>query len=386
MFRKLLVSAFALMISVPAMAQETIKIGLILPMTGPFAMIGREVQAGVQLYLAHNGDRAGGRKVEILLRDDTGVGDVGKRIAQELIVNDKVSVLAGIGTTPSAVAIAPVATQAKIPMVVMSPSTSAITSMSPYAVRSGFTGPQVVSVAGEYFAKSGIKTAATLVSDFGPGIDHEEWFKKTFEAGGGKVIATLRSPFVNPEFSPFLQRAADAKPQALFIFVPTGQNGTLMRQFAERGLNQSGIKLLAAGDVVDESFLDQIGDVALGVESAFHYSDAHPSALNQKFVADFMKANDGLRPNMMAVGGYDGMALIVKALEKASPSNGTALVDAMKGQSWESPRGPMMIDPETRDVIQDVYLRRVEKKDGRLINAEFATVKSVKDPAKAQAK
>ena len=368
-------------------ADDTVKIGMILPLTGPFAIIGRETLLGAQVYLQQNGDTFSGKKIELLIKDDASVADTSKRLAQEMIVNDKVTVLLGIGTTPSTVAVAPIATQAKIPMIVTTPSTSAITNMSPYIVRTGNAGPQVISVAGDYFGKHGVKTAVTLVSDFGPGIDHEEWFKKSFEAAGGKVVDALRSPFVSPEFSPYLQRVADNKPGAVFIFVPTGQNATLMRQFADRGLGQSGVKLLAAGDVVEEAMLDQIGDVALGAESAFHYSDAHPSEMNKAFVKAFEKASDGLRPNFIAVGAYDGVALVGKALAKTQGStDGTRLLEAMKGMKWESPRGPMEIDPATRDVVQNVYLRRVEKRDGHLVNAEFATFEAVKDPAKASAK
>ena len=359
------------------------KIGLILPITGPFALIGRETQVGAQLYLDQH-PSAGGRKIELVVRDDGGVPDVSKRIAQEMIVNQKVAAIAGVGTTPSTLAVAPVATQAKVPLIIMTPGTSALTAATPYAVRTGYAAPQIVSVAGDYFARHGVKTAVTLVSDFAAGVDHEEWFKKSFEAAGAKVIETLRSPFANPDFSAMLQRAADAKPEAVYMFVPSGQNVTLMRQFDERGLGRSGMKLLAAGDVVDESMLDQVGDVAIGAESAFNYSDAHPSDLNKAFVAAFEKAaGDGLRPNMIGVAAYDGMALVGQALDKTKgAADGPALIEAMKGLAWESPRGPIRIDPDTRDIIQNVYLRRVEKHDGRLYDVEFETYPAVKDPAK----
>ncbi len=375
--------ALATMTLTAIAAEDTVKVGMILPLTGPFAIIGRETQLGAQVYLQQHGNQAGGRKIELLFRDDGGVAEVSKRIAQEMIVNERISALLGIGTTPSTIAVAPMATQAKIPMIVTTPSTSSITKMSPFVVRTGHAGPQVISVAGDYFAKHGVKTAVTLVSDFGPGIDHEEWFKKTFEAAGGKVIDTLRSPFVSPEFSPYLQRVADNKPDAVFIFVPTGQNATLMRQFADRGLIQGGVKLLAAGDVVEEAMLDQVGDVALGTESAFHYSEVHDSKTNAAFLEAFKKASDGLRPNFIAVGAYDGVALLSRALTKTKgATDGTGLLEAMKGEAWESPRGPIMIDPQTRDIVQNVYLRRVEKRDGHLVNVEFATFEAVKDPAK----
>ena len=237
-------------------------------------------------------------------------------------------------------------------------------------------------MAGDYFARTGIKSVVTLVSDYAPGIEIETWFKKAFEAGGGKIVGALRAPLANPDFSPFLQRAADLKPAALFIFVPSGQGATLMRQFVERGLDKSGIQLLGDNSVLDDQLLDKIGDVALGVVSARHYSDAHPSALNAKFTADFEKAA-GMRANLMIVGAYDGMALIFRALEKTKgDADGAGLIAAMKGMAWESPRGPMSIDPDTREVVHNIYLRKVEKKDGTYRNVEFETYPNFKDPAK----
>jgi branched-chain amino acid transport system substrate-binding protein len=365
----------------PALAQETVKIGMITPLTGPFTTTGQEMQAAAKVYLQTHEATFAGKKIELVVKDDGGVPDVSKRLAQELIVNEKVKVVVGMGLTPIAMAIAPLATQAKVPLVVMGAATSTIPTTSPFIVRSSFSVPQNISVAGDYFAKQGIKNVVTMVSDYAPGVDTEVAFKKAFESAGGKVVEALRVPLANPDFSPFLQRAADAKPDALFIFVPSGQGSTLMRQFKERALDKSGIKLLATGDVLDEQLLDQIGDIAMGVESVYHYSDVHPSELNKKFTADFEKMT-GFRANMMGVGAYDGMALVHKAMEKAGSTDGPKLVEAMKGQAWESPRGPISIDPQTRDIVQNVYLRRVERVGDRLGNVEFSTYPNVKDPSK----
>ncbi len=364
-----------------ASAQDTIRIGLITPLTGPFTTVGQEMQAAARVYIQHHGATVAGKTIELIVRDDGGVPDNAKRIAQEMIVNDKVAVLAGMGLTPIALAIAPLATQAKIPLVVMGAATSTIPAASPFIVRTSFAAAQPTVIGAQYFAKSGVKTVVTLVSDFAPGIEIETWFKKAFEAAGGQVVQSLRVPLQNPDFAPFLQRVVDAKPEALMIFVPSGQGATLMRQFVERGLDKSGIKLLGDGSVLDDQLLDRIGDVALGVISANHYSDAHPSDLNKTFTADFEKAA-GMRANFMGVGAYDGMALIYQALAKTKgDADGPKLIEAMKGATWESPRGPMMIDPATREVVQNVYMRKVEKVGTRYQNTEFETYPMVKNPA-----
>jgi branched-chain amino acid transport system substrate-binding protein len=264
----------------------------------------------------------------------------------------------------------------------MGAGSSVAVAASPMVVRTSYSSPQVISVSGEYFAKSGIKTVATMVSDYAAGVEIEDWFKRSFEANGGKVVASVRVPLANPDFSPFLQRIADARPEAVFIFVPASQGATLMRQYTERGLRQTGIKLLGDGGVLDEYLMDDIGDTILGVLSAFQYSDAHTSESNRQFVAEFQKMG-GIRPNFMGVGAYDGMALIYKALEKAGAgADGPALFGAMKGLAWESPRGPISIDPKTREIVQNVYMRKVEKVDGHLKNVEFQTFANVKDPSK----
>src|SRR3954465_12920844 len=361
------------------------KIGLILPMTGQQATTGRQIEAAAKLWIAQNGDTVAGRKVELIVKDDTSLPDVTRRLAQELVVNEKVDVLAGMGITPSALATAPLATQSKTPLVVMAAATSSITQASPFIVRTSFTLPQASVALADWAPKNGIKTVVTLVSDYGPGLDAEKFFKSRFLFNGGKVTEALRVPLQNPDFAPFLQKVRDLKPDAMFVFVPSGAGAAVMKQFGERGMDKAGIKLIGTGDVTDDDQLNDMGDVALGVVSSHHYSAAHPSPANKKFVEAFEKANKNMRPNFMAVGGYDGMRIIYEALKKTNgKGGGEALLGAMKGQIFESPRGPAFIDAQTRDIVQNVYLRKVEKKDGQLYNVEFDVLKDVKDPGKTK--
>ena len=369
-----------------AAAQDNVfKIGLILPMTGQQATTGRQIEAAARLWMAQNGDTVAGKKIQLIVKDDTSLPDVTRRVAQELVVNDKVDVLAGFGITPSATAVAPIATQSKTPEVVMAAATSSITEASPYIVRTSFTLPQASVALADWAPKNGIKKVVTLVSDYGPGIDAEKFFKERLQFNGGQVVEALRVPLRNPDFAPFLQKVRDLKPDALFVFVPSGAGAAVMKQFGERGMDKAGIKLIGTGDVTDDDQLNDMGDVALGVVTSHHYSTAHPSAANKKFVAEFQKANKGLRPNFMAVGGYDGMRVIYEALKKTGgKGGGDALLAAMKGQIFESPRGPVFIDAQTRDIVQNIYLRKVEKKDGQLWNVEFDVIKDVKDPGKTR--
>jgi branched-chain amino acid transport system substrate-binding protein len=378
----LAVAAFA---ACSAMAQDnTFKIGLILPMTGPFASTGKQIDAAVRLYMAQNGNSVAGKKVEIILKDDTSAPDVTKRLAQELVVNDKVNVLAGFGLTPLALATAPIATQSKTPLVVMAAATSSITQASEYIVRTSFTLPQAAVAMGDWAPKNGIKKVVTLVSDFGPGFDAEKFFKDRFMLNGGQVVESLRVPMRNPDFAPFLQKVRDLKPDALYVFVPSGAGAALMKQFNERGMDKAGIKLIGTGDITDDDILNSMGDVAMGVVTSHHYSANHNSALNKKFVEAFTKANNGLRPNFMAVGGYDGMRVIYEAAKATKGGSGEALLAAMKGQIFESPRGPIFIDAQTRDVVHNIYIRKVEKVGGQLHNVEFSTINDVKDPGKVK--
>ncbi|WP_310566245.1 ABC transporter substrate-binding protein [Hydrogenophaga sp.] len=368
-----------------AAAQDnTFKIGLILPMTGPFASTGKQLEAAARLYVAQNGDTVAGKKVQLIVKDDTGAPDVTKRIAQELVINDKVQVLAGFGLTPLAFATAPVATQSKTPLVVMAAATSSVTQASPFIVRTSFTVPQVVTVLADWATKNNIKKVVSLVTDYAPGVDSEKYFSQRFQANGGVVVETLRVPLRSPDFAPFLQKVRDAKPDALFTFVPSGAGSALMKQFAERGLDKAGIRMIAEGSVTDDDILNGMGDVALGVVTAHHYSAAHNSPLNKKFVEAFGKANNGMRPNFMAVGAYDGMRVIYEGAKKTKGEGGEALLNAMKGQVFESPRGPIYIDAQTRDVVHNVYVRKVERINGQMWNTEIQTVTDVKDPGKAK--
>jgi branched-chain amino acid transport system substrate-binding protein len=378
---RLVAAALALTVFTGSLcAQEAVKVGLILPLTGPFAPTGRQIEGGVRLYMQQHGDRVAGKKIELIVRDDGNVADATKRIAQELVVNEKVSVLAGFGLTPLALATAPISAEAKVPQIIMGAATAIIPDRSPYIVRTSMVTSQITVGIADWAPKSGLKRVITLVSDYAPGIDIEKAFSERFKAAGGEIIEQLRVPLANPDFAPFLQRAADAKPDGLFVFVPAGVGSIFMKQFVERGLDKSGIKLIGTGDMTDDDILNNIGDVALGLITSHHYSAAHPSAMNKKFVADFQKANNK-RPNFMGVSGYDGMALLYKALEKTKgDANGDALVAAMKGMAWESPRGPISIDPATRDIVQNIYVRKVEKKDGELYNVEFQTFDAVKKP------
>ncbi len=378
------VAAFGLSATVGAIAQDTVKIGFILPMTGPQQSTGKQESAAIKLYMEQHGDTVAGKKIELIIRDDAAVPDNTKRIAQELIVNDKVTFVAGFGITPTALAVAPLATEAKVPEIVTAAGTSIITEKSPYIARTSFTLGQSCVPMADWAAQNGIKKVVTMISDYGPGHDAEASFTAEFKKQGGNVLDSIRFPLANPDFAPFLQRAADQKPDAIFIFVPSGQGAIFVKQFVERGLDKAGIKIIGPGDVMDDDLINGMGDEVIGTVTAHLYSADHDSAVNKAFVAAFKKANGGMRPNFMAVGGYDGMHLMYEALKKTGgKTDGDSLVDAMKGMSWESPRGPISIDPQTRDIVQNIYIRKVEKKNGELYNVEFATFAAVKDPVKA---
>jgi len=371
------------LVAASAQAQGTVKIGALLPMTGPQQSTGVQISAAIRLYMAQHGDTAAGKKIQVIVKDDGAIADNSKRLAQELIVNEKVNFVVGFGVTPAAFAVSPLATEAKIPQIVMAAGTSSITERSPYVVRTSFTLPQSCVIMAEWALKNGIKKVVSMVSDFAPGIDSENSFKEAFVKGGGQITEFIRTPLANPDFAPFLQRARDAKPDAVFIFVPAGQGAIFVRQFLERGLDKAGIKIIGPGDVTDDDVLNGMGDQVIGTVTAHTYSAYHPSPMNKEYVAALRAANNGMRANFMSVGGYDGMHLIYEALKKTNgATGGDALVAAMKGMSFESPRGPISIDPETRDIIQNVYMRKVEKVEGELYNVEFETFPNVKDPGK----
>jgi branched-chain amino acid transport system substrate-binding protein len=376
------VCALAALPIIAAAAEDPVRIGLIIPLTGGQASTGKQLANAVKLYMSENGDTVAGRKIELIVKDDGAVPENTRRIAQELIVNEKVGIIAGFGITPAALAAAPLATQARIPEVVMLAGASIVTEKSPYIVRTSFTLAQSSVIIGDWAATNGIKKVATLTTDYAPGNDALQFFKARFVAGGGEIVEEVKVPLVSPDFAPFLQRMKDAKPDALYVFVPGGQGGNFMRQFSERGLDKAGIRIVGPGDVMDDDLLDNMGDAALGAVTAHMYSAAHKSEKNASFVAAYRKMF-GSRPGFVAVGGYDGIHLIYRALEKTGgKSDGDALVEAMKGMAWESPRGPVSIDPETRDIVQNIYVRKVEKVDGELYNVEFATFEAVKDPGK----
>jgi branched-chain amino acid transport system substrate-binding protein len=381
------VAAFASIGTAGACAQDSIKIGFSAPLTGQFAENGTQMVDAAKLFVERNGTTVAGRRVEIIFRDDRGVPDQAKRIAQELVVNAKVAVLAGYNPTPAALAVAPIATEARVPQIVMGASTSIITERSPYIVRTFSTQPQVTVPMAQWAANNGIKRVVTLVSDYAPGLDTEKAFIDEFKARGGEIVEAVRVPLQNPDFAPYLQRARDAKPDAMFVWVPGGLAGPFLRQYVERGLNRSGIKLIGTGDITDDAVLDRMGDQMLGIITSLQYSAAHPSAMNKAFVEGFKRISNGTRPDHIAVSVYDGLHLIYAALNKTGGNtDGDALIATMKGMAWESPRGPIAIDPETREVVQDVYIRRVERVDGELYNVEFAKFEAVKDPAKAARK
>jgi branched-chain amino acid transport system substrate-binding protein len=361
-------------------ADETVRIGVVLPMTGPFQSTGWQANAALALFLRQRGDVVADKKIELIVKDDGGVPDNAKRLAQELVVRDRVQALLGFGLTPIALAVAPIATETKIPMIVTVASTSIIVDRSPYIVRTIQTIPQIANVVGAWAAKNGIRSAVSLVSDYAPGHDAEQWFASSFEAGGGKVLERLHVPLANPDFAPYLQRARDASPDALLAFVPAGVGAIFAKQFAERGLDKSGIRIVSMSDVMDDDVLNGMGDAVLGVISGGPYSVAHASQENETFVEAFRKANNDRRPNIVSVSTYDGLLYRALAATKDA-GDGAKLVEAMKGTQWESPRGPIRIDPTTRDIVQNIYMRKVERQNGELYNVEFETYPNVKDPA-----
>lgn len=371
---------------VPAFAQDPLRIGLIATYSGPYADYGRQFDAGVALYLKEHGGKIAGRPVEIIKKDTAGPApDAAKRIAQELIVRDKVSLLTGLDFSPNAYAVGAIATQAKIPTIVMNAASSGITGSSPYIARLSFTVQQVTDPMARYMLKQGVKEAYTVVADYASGQDAETAFKKAFTSGGGKVVGEVRTPMNNPDFSAYVQRIKDAKPQAVFFFFPSGvMPPAFLKAWKERGMEEAGIKLFATGEATDDSFMEATGDVALGLVTSHHYSYAHPSAKNQKFVSEFeAQFGNSLRPNYFAVTAYDAMAAIDLALTKTQgDTSGDKVMQALKGLSFESPRGPIEIDAATRDIVQTVYIRKVEKVNGKLVNVEFDKFDRVKDPAK----
>jgi branched-chain amino acid transport system substrate-binding protein len=375
----------ALLAGTPALAQQPLKIGLIMPYTGQFTDASAQMDGAIKLYIKQHGDVVAGRKIELIRRDDGGSPDVAKRIARELVVNDHVDILAGFVITPEALAVADVSAQAKKLQVVMNAATAIITTKSPYIVRTSLTVPQINEAFGAWVYKSGVRKVYTLVSDYGPGLDAEGAFQRGFKSAGGQIVGSLRIPLANPDFSAFVQRIKDAGPEALYIFVPGGaQPAALAKALVERGMDSSKIKILGQGEITEENALAGMGDAALGIITAFHYDHNHDSKMNKDFVAAY-NAEYKRNPDFFAVGGWDGMHLIYEALKKTGgKSDADGLIAAAKGMTWESPRGPISIDAQTRDIVQTVYFRKVEKVGGELKNVEFEKVENVKDPIKAR--
>jgi branched-chain amino acid transport system substrate-binding protein len=373
----------------PVHAQNTIKIGLIMPYSGQFADTATQMDNAINLYMKQNGDTVAGKKIEIIRKDTGGVApDVAKRLAQELVVRDNVDVLAGFILTPNAMAAGDISSEAKKFMVVMNAATSVITTKSPYMARTSLTIPQLEEPFGGWAHKNGVRKVYTMVSDYGPGHDAEQAFIRGFKEAGGEVVGSVRMPVANPDFSAFVQRAKDLNPEAIFIFIPGGaQPGAFAKALQERGIDPKKTKILGQGEItMDDNALKGMGDAALGIITAFHYDHSHNSPANKAFVKAYNDAY-GRNPDVFSIGGWDGMHLIYESLKKTGgKTDGDALIAAAKGMKWESPRGPISIDPDTRDIVQTVYVRRVEKVGDRLTNVEFDKVENVKDPVKERMK
>jgi branched-chain amino acid transport system substrate-binding protein len=363
-------------------AQSPLKIGVILPFSGQFADTATQLDNGIKLYLQQNGDTVAGRKIELVRRDTGGVApDLAKRFAQELIVREGAEILAGFVLTPNTLAAADVSAQAKKLMVIMNAGTSIITTKSPYATRTAITLPQASESMAIWAYKSGIRNVYTMVSDFGPGHDAEAEFTRTFKRLGGNIVGSVRFPVANPDFSAFVQRVKDISPEALFLFMPGGvQPAAFGKALAERGIDPRTMKILGTGDLTSEQALKSMGDAGLGIITAWNFDYNQDLPASKAFVkaySDTFKRN----PDFLSVGGYDGMHLIYEALKKTGgKADGDALIAAVKGMQWPSPRGPIMIDPATRDVVQDIYIRRVEKVGGEPRNVIFDKIEMVKDP------
>ena len=384
--RRTVFAALALALGSAAFAQEPVKVGVIAPFSGVAADYGKQIEGGIKAFFKIHGDTFAGRKIVVIIRDTTGPNpEIAKRHAQELVTRDKVDFLAGFGFTPEALAAAPIATEAKKPMVVMNAASSVVTTRSPYIARFSMALPQVSAPMATWAARNGIKKVYTLVSDFAPGIDSETAFKTAFTAAGGQIVDSVRVPLRNPDFAPFVQRIKDAKPEAVFMFVPAGEQSiAFMKAFEERGLAKEGIKLIATGDLTDDDVLNAMGDPVLGVITSHHYSAAHDSPENKAFLKAWAEVNKDLkRPNFMGVGGYDGMAAIAEVVKKLGNNiDPDKAMEILKNLKMMSPRGPIAIDPATRDIVQTVYIRRVQRVGGELYNVEFDKFTEVKDPGK----
>ena len=367
----------------PAQAADTVKVGMIISLSGQFADTGMQMLNGAKLYVKQHGDTIADKKIEIIAKDVGGINPpVAKRLAQELVTRDNVDVLAGFDLTPNALAAADVSVEAKKFMVNMLAATAIVIEKSPYMVRTSMTVPQLNTTLGTWAEKNaGVKKAYTMVADFGPGLDAEGAFSRGFKASGGDVVGSVRMAVANPDFSSYVQRAKDLNPEGIFVMIPGGaMPGAFGKALAERGIDLRKTKVMGQMEIADEHALASMGDAALGIITVAHYDYTHESKMNDAFVKAY-NAEYGRNPDFFSVGGYDGMHLIYAALEKANgKTDGDSLIAAAKGLKWESPRGPISIDPETRDITQNVYIRRVEKVGGKLVNVEIATFDNVKNP------
>jgi branched-chain amino acid transport system substrate-binding protein len=372
----------------PAAADDTIRIGIINPYSGQFADTANQMDNAIKLYVKQHGDTVAGKKLVFIRKDTGGIApDIAKRLAQELIVRDHADILAGFDLTPNALAAGAVSAEAKKFMVVMNAATSIITTKSPYMARTSSTTPQINQTLGTWAVKNGLKRIYSMVSDYGPGIDAEGAFLIGVKEGGGEIVGAVRFPVANPDFSAFVQRALDSHPDAIYIWIPGGaQPAAVGKALAERGVDTSKVRVLGQDVLGDDSVLKSLGGLSLGITTSSIYNYTHDSALNKAFVAAY-RADYHRNPDIFSIGGYDGMHLIYEALKKTGGNaDGEALIAAAKGMKWESPRGPIMIDPETRDIIQTVYISRVEKVGGEYENVEIDKVENVKDPVKERMK
>jgi branched-chain amino acid transport system substrate-binding protein len=387
--RSLVALSLAAFAATAADAQDTLKVGLIMPYSGQFADTATQMDNAIKLYMKQHGDTVAGKKLQVTRKDTGGIApDVAKRLAQELVVRDRVDILGGFVLTPNALAAGDVSAEAKKFMVVMNAATSIITTKSPYMARTSVTLPQLNETFGTWAYKSGVRKVYTMVSDYGPGHDAEQAFQRGFKEAGGEIVGSVRFPVANPDFSAFIQRAKDLNPEAIFIFVPGGaQPAAIGKALAERGVDPKKIKVMGMGELTEDEARKSMGDVAVGIITVYHYDWNHDSALNKQFVQAFKADYGGRNPNIYSIGGYDGIHLIYETLKKTGgKTDGDSLIAAAKGMKWESPRGPISIDPETRDIVQTVYIRRVEKVGGELRNVEIDKIENVKDPVKARTK
>jgi branched-chain amino acid transport system substrate-binding protein len=373
--------------ALPASAQDTVKIGLIMPYTGQFADTATQMDNAIKLYVKQKGDTVVGKKLEFIRKDTGGVApEVAKRLAQELVVRDGVDILGGFVLTPNALAAADISASAKKFMVVMNAATSIIITKSPYMVRTSTTIPQMQDAFGKWAYKSGIRKVYTMVSDFGPGIDAEGSFQRAFKEAGGEIVGSVRFPVANPDFSAFVQRAKDLNPESVFIWVPGGtQPAAIAKALAERGIDPKKTKILGQGELSEDEARASMGDAGLGIITVYHYDHNHDSDMNRAFVKSFKAEHGGRNPNIYSIGGWDGIHVIYEALKKTGgKADAESLIAAARGMTWESPRGPISLDPETRDIVQTAYIRRVEKVGAVTLNVEFDKIENVKDPTRTK--